>query len=93
MVLQMYTYVKSYHIVHFSIHFLVCQLNLNKTVSKKKDIVEVPWWSSGYDSGFTLTAHVQSLVRKLTSHKPCNSTTPPPRKKDAENFHTLMVGV
>ena len=42
MVLQMYTYVKSYHIVHFSIHFLVCQLNLNKTVSKKKDIVEVP---------------------------------------------------
>ena len=36
MVLQMYTYVKSYHIVHFSIHFLVCQLNLNKTVSKKK---------------------------------------------------------
>ena len=42
MVLQMYTYVKSYHIVHFSIHFLICQLNLNKTVSKKKDIVEVP---------------------------------------------------
>ena len=42
MVLQMYTYVKSYQIVHFSIHFVVCQLYLNKTVSKKKDIVEVP---------------------------------------------------
>ena len=42
MVLQTYTYVKSYQIVHFSIHFVVCQLYLNKTVSEKKDIVEVP---------------------------------------------------
>ena len=92
MVLQMYTYVKSYHIVHFSIHFLVCQLNLNKTVSKKKDIVEVPWWSSGYDS---FHSHGPGSIpgQEINIPQAMQQHHPTPRKKDAENFHTLMVGV
>ena len=63
-----------------------------KQFLKKKDIVEVPWWSSGYDS---FHSHGPGSIpgQEINIPQAMQQHHPTPRKKDAENFHTLMVGV
>ena len=58
------------------------EFEINTTL-KEKVIMGIPWQSSGYDLLLSLLlAWVQSLVRKLRSHKPYSVAKKKEKKKE-----------